>query len=48
MAIYIILAIGIFVSLLLSSGLYFTVMEIQQMGKHPENYRPKAGRKFFQ
>ncbi|MEP6923712.1 MAG: hypothetical protein ABI954_04535 [Pyrinomonadaceae bacterium] len=47
MAIYIIFAVGVFVSLLVLGGLFFTVTEIKQMGKHPENYRPKAGRAFF-
>lgn len=47
MATYIIFAVGSFVTLLVSGGVFFTVMEIKQMGKHPENYRPKAGRQFF-
>jgi hypothetical protein len=37
----IVFGFGAFVFVLFFAGLIFTILEMREMGKHPENYRPK-------
>lgn len=37
----IIFGYGVFVTLLLVGGLIYTIREFREIGRHPENYRPR-------
>jgi hypothetical protein len=37
----IIFGYGVFVTLLLVAGLLYTVREFREIGRHPENYKPR-------
>ena len=40
-----IFGLGLFVTLLLAAGLFFTVMEFRDIDRHPEQHYPKSFRK---
>ena len=40
-----IFGLGLFVTLLLAAGLFFTVLEFRDIDRHPEQHEPKSFRK---
>ena len=40
-----IFGLGLFVTLLLAVGLYFTVLEFRDIDRHPERHEPKSFRR---
>ncbi|MDQ3649082.1 MAG: hypothetical protein M3458_02140 [Acidobacteriota bacterium] len=44
MSLWMIFAVGVFVTALLGGGLFYTVMEFREMARAPEKYLPKLHR----
>lgn len=41
----VIFGLGLFVTLLLAAGLFFTIQEFRDVDRHPERHEPKSFRK---